>query len=149
MTLPGGFGSLTHIEMVADADTPAEYQPLNGRLVSLRPADTAGMGSGPDAPGELLGVRGYPRSGGPTGTQFLMTALIPASIIAAFNTIPGPQGWQVQASRQGFAQVGQALITTYGASPSLTLQTLNNLYGWTRTEIVYRHTNGIPINGGT
>jgi hypothetical protein len=129
MTLPGAFSSLQWVAMVADADTPAESLPLNGRVVGLRPADTAGMGSGPDNPGELFGVRGYPRAGGPTGTEFLMVAKIPAATVAAFNVIPGPQGWIVPASRTTFANVGRALIDTYDLAPSLVLGALGDLYG--------------------
>src|SRR5688572_21208780 len=128
MTLPGTFGALTWVAMVADDDTPAESLPLNGRIVGLRPADIAGMGSGPDNPGELGGVRGFPRTGGPTGTEFLMTPKIPAAIVAAFTTIPGPQGWLVPASRQAFATVGRALIDTHDLPPSLVLGALGDLY---------------------
>lgn len=129
MTLPGAFSTLQWVSLVADADTPAESAPLAGRVVGLRPADTAGMGSGPDNPGELFGVRGYPRAGGPTGTEYVMVPKIPAAIVAAFTTIPGPQGWIVPASRTTFANIGRALIDTHGIPASLVLGALGDLYG--------------------
>lgn len=128
MTLPGTFNTLTWVAMVADADTPAESLPLNGRVVGLHPADTAGMGSGPDNPGKLFGVRGYPRSGGPTGTEYVMVPTIPAAVVAAFNVIPGPQGWIMPASKATFANVGVALIDTYGIAASLVLGALGDMY---------------------
>lgn len=128
MTLPGTFDALTWVALVADADTPAESLPLNGRVVGLHPGDMAGMGSGPDNPGALFGVRGFPRAGGPTGTEFVMVARIPATIVAAFRTIPGPQGWIVDASRATFAGIGRALIDTHGLAPSLVLGALTDMY---------------------
>lgn len=146
--VPGAFASLTWVTMVADAETPPESLPLNGHSVGLRAADLTVMGSGPDNPGSIGDVRGYPRPGGPFGMEYLMTPVVPASIRAAFDVVPGPQGWQVPASRQTFANIGQQLINTYGVTPNLALQALTNLYNASRAELVYRHTNGIPINGG-
>lgn len=148
MTLPGSWNGRSLVRFVTDANSPAEHAALNGLIVGLLPDDMAVMGSGPDNPGVLFGnVRGYPRPGGPTGTEYLITPAIPQSIVDAFNVIPGVQGWQVNGSRTQFAAVGQALILTYGVTPALALTTLQNLYAAGRSEIVFRHTNGIPING--
>jgi hypothetical protein len=142
MTLPNLPGGRQYVRLVANAETPAELQVLNGVILALLPADLAGMGSGPDNPGVLLGLKGYPVPGGPVGTDYLMVPAIPASVIAAFNVIPGSQGWIVPAARDDFAGIGVALINTYGINASLVLGALTTMYNAAVTEYSERVVQG-------
>jgi hypothetical protein len=154
VTQPAGLGDLSYVRLVALSDTPPAVVQYHGLIVGLRPADLADMGSGPENPGTLAGVFGHSRpvQGPPSedgltiAAEWVMTPPIPAAVVEAFRVIPGPEGWQVNASRNAYRNIGQALILTHGLPAVEVLDALRSLYGAAVTEAIARRAAGYPIS---
>lgn len=146
--LPGSFGSLGYIQIVTNAESPPETAVLNGAIIGLRSSDVAWqeMGSGPDNPGSLFGVHGYPIAGGPTGQQFLATPQISAATRQQFEQIPGGTGWLVKAAHDKYANNGTALINTYNVPENLVLGALADFYNFGWKEKAERVRQGVDPN---
>lgn len=146
---------LSYFLLVVDADTPAEVAPYAGRVVGIPSSMLAGIGSGPDNPGRLVGLFGYRRAyTGPTvggvtiAAEWYLAPPVPASVASAFNVLPGAGGWIVPASKATWAAIGTTLITNpapSGYDAATVLSAFTDLYGAARDELVARHTGGFPV----
>ena len=118
------------VNLVADANTtPADAEAYAGKTVGLHSADIATLGSGPDNPGKLFGVlRGYPRAGGTTGTEFLMIPNVEPVTARFIQTIPAEGFWKLAASRQVYRNVALSLIDTYQVPAGALRTALKSLY---------------------
>lgn len=144
---------LSYLRLVALADAPPEVAPYHGLILGLRAADLAELGSGPESPGTLAGIFGYTRpnegageEGGLTiSAEWVMAPPIPAPVVAAFEVLPGPEGWQIAASRTAYSGMGQALIVTYGIAAVDVLAALQSLYTAAVHEGIARAQAGYPL----
>lgn len=154
MTSPT-INTLSYFLLVADADTPAEVAGYAGRVVGIPSGMLGSIGSGPDNPGRLVGLFGYRRTyTGPTvggvtiAAEWYLAPPVPAAVAAAFNVIPGPQGWIVPASKQTFANYGITLIThpaPSGYDAATTQTALADFYAAARAELIARFQSGLPL----
>lgn len=119
---------LTYLVMAADADTPAGSLPYAGRIVGLRAVDMTQLGSGPDDVGVLLGIAGYPRTGGSTGTEFLMTPALDNVTRDFIRDIPSPKLWVDTNARANYRQVARILIRDRGVPAADVRSALKTLY---------------------
>lgn len=155
MTTPAVIGDLQFIRLVAAADTPPPAVPLAGLVVGLRGTDLEAMGSGPANPGHLAGVFGYSRpyvgppvDGFTLAAEWVMTPPIPAAVVEAFEHIPGPEGWLVQASHDAYANLGQTLILNpapTGYPAAVVLDAWQQLYHAAIAEGLKRVEAGYPL----
>jgi hypothetical protein len=128
MTAPT-LATLQWIKLVADVNTNvADAETYAGKIVGIRPEDIATLGSGPDSPGKLFGVRGYPRSGGLTGTEFVMLPNVEPITARFIATIPPEGAWKLVASRQVYRNAADILIDTYGVPAGAVRTALKSLY---------------------
>jgi len=119
---------LQYIQMVADADTPSGAAQWDGQIVGIPFEYIPGLGSGPDDTGRLLGVDGYPRAGGPTGTQFVMTPALDNVTRDFIRDIPSPEIWKDTNQRQVYRQTARALIRDHGVGAADVRGFLKQLY---------------------
>lgn len=121
-------GDLTWIAVIVDANTPPDLVQYDGRIVGIPTTSLAVIGSGIDNPGKLVGVPGYVVPGGPTGTQFLLTAPLDPTTTAAVHTIPNPKVWGNATFEQVYRDVATILISTYGVPAPDVRAGLKQLY---------------------
>lgn len=154
MTAPN-IATLSYFLLVADVDTPANVQAYAGQVVGIPSSMLAGIGSGPDNPGHLVGLFGYRRPySGPTvggvtiAAEWYLAPIVPAAVAAAFEQIPGPPGWVVTASHDTYANLGITLITNpapAGYPAATVLNALNSFYQGAKNELVQRFNQGLPL----
>lgn len=126
MTSP--ISSFVGVVFTADADTPPESLPYDGKTFLVPPEYLAAIGSGPGNPGVLIGIRGYHIAAGPTGHVWLMTAPVSNAVRDGILAIPGGHAWTVPASLTTFRNVAVTLIKDFGVpAPSVVTQ-LTALY---------------------
>jgi hypothetical protein len=126
MTSP--ISSFVGVVFTADADTPAESLPYDGKTFLVPPEYLTAIGSGPGNPGILIGIRGYHVAAGPTGHQWLMTAPVNNAVRDAILAIPGVHSWTVQASFVAFRNAAVTLIRDFGVPAPTVVTALTNLY---------------------
>jgi hypothetical protein len=126
--IPSPIGQWVSITFIADANSPADVMQWAGKTYLIDPATMTALGSGPSDPGKLLGVRGY-RTTAPDGSaQWLMTSPVPPAVLAAFNAMPGANGWLDETARATYRQVGLTLLEQYGMPAPDVLSALQHLY---------------------
>src|SRR5215212_7084078 len=109
MTAP--LSSLTFVRLVAGPDTQSGDVQYDGRIVGF-PAGSQDIGSGPDSPGRLFGINGYPQpSAAGTGVtvDFVMQGPLPPAVVEAIRQIPD-RGWVDTTARQQVRQQVRRLI---------------------------------------
>lgn len=108
MTSPEG---LTWIRLVTGPDTQPGNEQYNGRIIGF-PAGGQNIGSGPDSPGQLYGIHGYPTpsaAGSGVAVDFVMTGPLPPAVVDAIRQIPDG-GWVDTTARQLVRQQVRRLI---------------------------------------
>lgn len=108
--------------------TPPGNAVYDQQVFMLPPEYLTNLGSGSSNPGVLDGVPGYHQSGGPTGHQWVMTSSIPASVIAAFNAIPGGSGWTSQSARTTYFTLARQLRDNFAVPAPTIITALTNAY---------------------
>lgn len=118
--------------MVADADTPSGSLQWDGRIVAIPVEYLSTIGSGPNDTGTLLGVHGYPRAGGPTGTEFLMTPALDVVTRDFIRDIPNAETpgafWADVAQRAEYREIARVLVRDFRISAADVRPMLQRLY---------------------
>lgn len=138
MTLP--INLRPRVQMIANADTPASSLPYANLVVVLVDADMASLGSGPDNPGQLLGVWGYPTGtviiDGVTVTQYLMTNALDDVTRDFIRDIPGVTGWKDINQRAVYRQTARQLIRDWSVPAPEVRTYLQALFDAAKIEVL-------------
>lgn len=111
-------GDFYYVVLVADADTPADLQGFAGRVIALPTAVTLpdGFDSITFSGQTFWGTKRYNSSSG--NWEWVMAPPQNPNIVF-LDSLPGPGGWLVDASRTTVRQVGQILMRRGMAGPDL------------------------------
>jgi hypothetical protein len=104
-------GDMTWVRLVAGPDTQPADGIYNGRIVGFAPG-TQAIGSGPDSPGMLLGIHGYPQpspAGSGAALDFVMQGPLPPAAVDFIRNIPAG-GWVDTTARQVMRQQVRRLV---------------------------------------
>jgi hypothetical protein len=107
MTSPN---ELTWMQLTAGPDTQPDHQAYAGRIIGVPPGTD--VGSGPTAPGRILGVYGYPVAnppGSPVPMNWVMTSSLPGAAKDYIHNIPDT-GWLDTDSEEVYRSMARALI---------------------------------------
>lgn len=130
--------TLVLVDITVGADMPAgSYTALNGRTIAFRPEDVNNVGSGPDVPGVLMGIRGYRTNanpGSPAQFGFIFTGEFSQTTLTAFLAIPGQDGWSSGAARNQFRNALTQLVDQYQVPLNAALEFGRVLYAATKTD---------------
>ncbi len=109
--MPISFGPATIITLVADNNTPQPLQQFTGvRLIwpESRTAPPLGVPDVMDFESFGVQIPGYLRDNGGTLEWVMQPAIDP--IVQALNAIPGPDGWQSEAAKALYQNIGGTLL---------------------------------------
>lgn len=139
------------LTLASDPDTPPEFLPDVGKVVGLPPEYRAKLGSGPSEPGFLFAntarpIRGYLRTGGPTGYEWVIIGSITPAIRNAVETIPPLPRWVNTAGggpRSIYRQAARQLVLADVPGPDV-VDLLTRLYNAAVQNYIDQHPEVTP-----
>ena len=108
MTLPVVPGQ-TYVRLVAGPDTQPDHVGLDDVIMSI--PEGTDVGSGPTAPGKIMGVYGYPDGTDPVSgkLRWVMSSSLPTVAKAFIHSMPDT-GWLDAASETAVRNIAQSMI---------------------------------------
>ena len=107
------------MELTVGPDTEPEHVGYAGRIIGVPPGTD--VGSGPTAPGNILGVYGYPVPAEPGALiplDWVMTSVLPQVARDYIHNVPDT-GWVVPAAETVYQDMSRALLERGIAMPDV------------------------------
>ncbi len=131
-------GDRVLMTLIVDAESPDMWSAFGGKTILLTPAEYTALPAGVDVlrislggtPMEIPGIRRTV-----SGELQWLTRPLPDPVVTMFEALPGPGGWQVPASRDVWAAIGQDLLSR-GVPPADLIAGYPALFEAARAEVL-------------